>query len=166
MGCRGIIARQQGDGFSGVYHHNDSKPTGLGKALWHLYHGHFEGDIEKMLKFLLDEHRGWSTIVGANFKRKPRWIGARGANYNSKNGYQPICYCHGDTSHGTVDRYTDADGTDCEWCYVFNVKERLMTIMEHTGFEGGDWQTGRDLWKAVAVIALDDELEPIWELYS
>lgn len=68
MSTRGAIARVTGDGFQGVYHHWDSYPSGLGATLFHLYNGHFDRDLEKMLKVLIDDHpAGWSTINGKNF---------------------------------------------------------------------------------------------------
>jgi hypothetical protein len=72
MGTRGVIARAAGDGFAGRYHHWDSYPEGLGKALWDLAHGRFRNDLEGMMRFLIDEHpAGWSTIVGADFSQTP-----------------------------------------------------------------------------------------------
>ena len=68
MSTRGVIARQKGDSFEGRYHHWDSYPTGLGKALWELLHNEFKGDIEGMLHILIDEHPArWSTIVNKDF---------------------------------------------------------------------------------------------------
>ena len=68
MSTRGVIARQKGDSFEGRYHHWDSYPTGLGKALWELAHNQFKGDIEGMLHILIDEHpAGWSTICNKDF---------------------------------------------------------------------------------------------------
>ena len=68
MSTRGVIARQKGDSFEGRYHHWDSYPTGLGKTLWELAHNQFKGDIEGMLRILIDEHpAGWSTICNKDF---------------------------------------------------------------------------------------------------
>ena len=68
VSTRGVIARQKGDAFEGRYHHWDSYPSGLGKALWELAHNEFKGDIEGMLRILIDEHpAGWSTIVNKDF---------------------------------------------------------------------------------------------------
>ncbi|MBI2851286.1 MAG: hypothetical protein HYX80_09680 [Chloroflexi bacterium] len=74
MSTRGVIARQKGDAFEGRYHHWDSYPTGLGKALWELAHSEFKCDLEGMLHFLIDEHpAGWSTICNKDFSLKPRF---------------------------------------------------------------------------------------------
>ena len=68
MSTRGVIARQQGDSFQGRYHHWDSYPSGLGKALWELTHCQFKGNLDGMLHILIDEHpAGWSTIVNKDF---------------------------------------------------------------------------------------------------
>lgn len=74
MSTRGAIARAAGDSFVGVYHHWDSYPQGLGASLWELYHGHFERDLERMLRVLIDEHpAGWSTIGGADWTQPAGW---------------------------------------------------------------------------------------------
>ena len=36
MSTRGVIARKDGDGFTGRYHHLDSYPSGLGQTLYRL----------------------------------------------------------------------------------------------------------------------------------
>lgn len=75
MSTRSIIARAVGDGFRGRYHHWDGYPTGLGKALWGLHRGHFEGDLARMLRALIDDHpAGWSTIVDRDFSLTPGYI--------------------------------------------------------------------------------------------
>ena len=70
MSTRGAIARQTGPGrFSGVYHHWDSYPSGLGYTLYYAYREVFGHSVERMLKFLIDQHpAGWSTINGANWE--------------------------------------------------------------------------------------------------
>lgn len=75
MATRGAIARLNGNGgFKGAYHHWDSYPEGLGKTLYHLYHGFFKRDLEAMLKYLIDDHpAGWSTINGADFSLPAKW---------------------------------------------------------------------------------------------
>lgn len=74
MSTRSCIARPTESGFTGVYHHWDGYPSGLGLTLWQLAQpmGPFHGNIGKMLKVLIDEHpAGWSTINGADFSLKP-----------------------------------------------------------------------------------------------
>ncbi|OPY54658.1 MAG: hypothetical protein A4E48_00237 [Methanosaeta sp. PtaU1.Bin060] len=76
MSTRGVIARKVGhSSFKGVYHHWDSYPSGLGKELWHIYHGYFQGDLGAMLHKLIDEHpAGWSSILGANWDLAPGYF--------------------------------------------------------------------------------------------
>jgi hypothetical protein len=72
VSTRGVIARQKGDFFEGRYHHWDSYPSGLGKALWELAHNQFKGNLDEMLHILIDEHpAGWSTIVNKDFAITP-----------------------------------------------------------------------------------------------
>lgn len=72
MATRGLIARKTATGLQGRYHHWDSYPSGLGQTLYTLYHGHFQGDLEKMLAVLIDEHEaGWSNINDADFSLTP-----------------------------------------------------------------------------------------------
>lgn len=72
MSTRSVIARKQGSGFSGVYHHWDGYPSGLGQTLFELRNGHFKRNTSAMLAFLIDQHpAGWSTINGADFTLLP-----------------------------------------------------------------------------------------------
>lgn len=73
MGTRGVIARiTENESFLGRYHHWDSYPTALGKTLWDVYHGHFKRDLNRMLKYLIDDHpAGWSTINDKDFSLAP-----------------------------------------------------------------------------------------------
>ena len=73
MSTRGCIARltsKPGESisFSGSYHHWDGHPISLGQTLFKLYKGYFKRDINKMLKYLIDDHKsGWSTINNCDF---------------------------------------------------------------------------------------------------
>lgn len=70
MGTRGVIARPDGEGFKGRYHHWDSYPEGLGKTLFERRKDTFAGDTDAMLAFLIDQHSaGWSTINGADLSK-------------------------------------------------------------------------------------------------
>jgi len=72
MSTRGVIARKDGDGFTGRYHHWDSYPSGLGATLYHWAH---RMPRERMLRMLLDEHpAGWSTIVGTDPSLTPGYV--------------------------------------------------------------------------------------------
>src|SRR5256885_2142009 len=95
MSTRAIIARTNQDSFVGVYHHNDGHPTGVGEALYKLYHGHFQDDLSKMLTTLIDKHPGgWSSIVGKDFSKRPGWHGPYGYDYKHGDTH-PVCKCHG-----------------------------------------------------------------------
>lgn len=68
MSTRSAIARPTADGFAGRYHHWDGYPTGLGATLFQIHTEVFNGDTERMLEVLIDEHpAGWSTINGADW---------------------------------------------------------------------------------------------------
>lgn len=87
MSTRAAIARPNGDGFLGRYHHWDGYPQGLGQTLYELAQSNekrhamelpptpWNGDVEQMLKVLIDDHpAGWSTINGADFSLLPGFI--------------------------------------------------------------------------------------------
>jgi len=72
MSTRGVIARPNGDGFVGRYHHWDSYPSGLGRTL---YRWAQQMPLDQMLKMLIDEHpAGWSTIVGSDPSLTPGYV--------------------------------------------------------------------------------------------
>lgn len=63
MSTRSVIARKSGHGFTGVYHHWDGYPSGLGATLWEVRNKFYGGDTKRMLQYLIDLHPGgWSTI--------------------------------------------------------------------------------------------------------
>src|SRR6266852_4091609 len=112
MSTNGIIARSTGEAtFKGVYHHWDSYPNGgLGQALTQLLAGHFQNDLARMLRVLIDEHpAGWSTIVNKDFSLKPGYTSdsahpdpsdpdyaaKKEAFWSSPDYRRPQCYCHG-----------------------------------------------------------------------
>lgn len=152
MSTRSAIARLTGReplAFEGRYHHWDGYPTGLGRALWTLYHGHFQRDLSAMLEVLIDRHpAGWSTIIGADFTREPGFQELRlggttpphttpshePVTNGSKTGdpdaelphpatphpAAPQCYCHGTRSEAGWEVTQDnASGSGCEYAYVF-----------------------------------------------
>jgi hypothetical protein len=110
MSTRAVIAHATGpDSFVGVYHHWDGYPSGLGKTLWDLYHGHFKRDLNAMLDILTKQHTAWSTINVDNWDA-PIGYGGNG----------PACYCHGERSeHTTPLTQHDAQDSGCEYAYVF-----------------------------------------------
>jgi len=161
MSTRGIIARTSGpEGqFAGRYHHSDSYPTGLGAELRKQLHGHFRGDLGRMLRFLLDEHNaGWSTIVNKDFSLKPGYTWERAyekskefAVFSQLPDYKrPQCYCCG-SRHEEEQSFTqdDLESTDCEWLYVFDEDTRKLFVRDINHKED------------VAVIDVDGD-EPDW----
>lgn len=93
MATRSVIARPGSYGWEGRYHHYDGHPHRLGNTLLDTVRGHFAGDVQAAVKFLIDDHpAGWSSINGADFSLPAgfRAYGDRGAAHG------PECYCHGD----------------------------------------------------------------------
>ncbi len=166
MSTRGCIARVTPKGFSGRYHHYDSYPTGLGKALWHLCHGHFKGDHMAMLRLLINDHDAWLSITNS-LPDKPC------ADFNLDIGYRnyvseeadpeahhlwaesPQCFCHGERSEKGWRITQDAIGGDIEFVYALDRKGRmhisswldgeltLFNIVDLAGAEP-DWQAIED----------------------
>lgn len=159
MSTHGMIARETKEGFEGRYHHFDSRPTSLGKALYHLYHGYFQKDLGKMLALLLDEHpAGWSSIVKKDFSLTPGFknpaVGKLVLNWQeTEDGRRPKCYCHGDmkdTSFLLV--WGESNLKDLSYAYVFSEENAFLTIYKLSG------ERNAFLLK---IVDLDGE-EPIW----
>lgn len=172
MSTRSVIARvgeHEGE-FAGRYHHWDGMPTGLGQALWKLLHGHFDGDLDAMLKVLIDRHpAGWSTVVGKDFSLKPGYTwqnvaypssGLSDAQYKAARAKyeahpdvrRPQCFCHG-KRHEPAQLFTHEmlkeNNAGLEWLYVFDEAENRMYV--------------RDLNHREDLIVDLGELEPSWE---
>lgn len=152
MSTRGGIARKNGTGFKGVYHHWDGYPSGLGKMLFELRSTwRFMGDTKKMVEFLIEAHpAGWSSISGLlqdkegdDYKEEP-------CELNEKN----------------------ASGRGVEYVYVFDGDKMEIWSSycspNSVKFAGhkmiGAFGVGdRDaVWKVVATVDLDGP-EPDWE---
>jgi hypothetical protein len=74
MGTRSIIAKPQGDGWEGAYHHWDGYPSALGVTLLELHATHFGGDVDAMIRYLIDDEPvGWSTINRADWSLPKSW---------------------------------------------------------------------------------------------
>lgn len=145
MPTRAIIARQRGDGWEGRYHHADGYPAGLGAALYALYHGHFQRDIERMLAVLIDEHpAGWSSIIGADWSQVPRYHLAWPDTDTA-----PACFCHG-SRHEPPALYTSDAPQYQDYLYVLSPIGRTMAV-----FRTPDTET------LLAIVRLDDQ-PPDW----
>lgn len=164
MGTRGVIARRIDESsFSGVYHHWDSYPSGLGASLWRAYHASFDRSLERMLEFLLSH--SWSTIVGKDLALQPGW----GTSIEDA----PACYCHGERSE-SVCRFTESNAASsgCEYCYTFyteNGRDRMCILSSHNSDNSkmiGAFGMGNPdaIWQPVAGIGEIDLLgsEPEW----
>ena len=126
MSTRAIIARQQGDGWEGRYHHFDGYPRGLGATLYALYHGHFQRDIDGMLAVLIDEHpAGWSSIHDADWSQPPAF-----QPFDAPSPRAPSCYCHGARHEAADLRTPDAPDHFEEWLYVLSPVGRTMSIFD------------------------------------
>ena len=173
MSTRSAIARIQGDGWKGVYHHWDGHPTSLGATLFQRAQ---QIPVAEMLRFLIDEHpAGWSTINSCDWEAAP---GFKEEGFTSKG---PECYCHGGRSEEAMP-VTHADDSGMEWAYVFDESSRSMAVLERvrvTGIEGvpagthamgafgslglnPDSKERDDAWVIRVVVPLDGP-EPDWE---
>ncbi|BDI31474.1 hypothetical protein CCAX7_35250 [Capsulimonas corticalis] len=139
MSTRSAIVRATGPGtFAGRYVHFDGYPAGVGQALWDLYHGEFDGDLDRMLEAIIDKHpAGWSSI----------------------DDYPKSCYCHdrGETRRLTVTQ-RNAYRLCCEFVYAFEAPEHGAPTMRILAADDG---RGRPRWEALAEVALDGR-EPDW----
>ncbi len=160
--------------FAGRYHHWDGYPSGLGATLWQLYHGHFQGDLDPILKVLLDDHpAGWSSLHATDFDQEPGF--ADPLDSANQSADQPQCYCHGDRNEeGWLVTERNASGSGCEWAYVFTSAkstdgkrhDTMLVLSSYTphGKMIGMFGMGDDeaMWPVVAVVDLNGK-EPDWE---
>lgn len=149
MSTRSVIARgYPKDAFEGRYHHFDGYPSGVGRSLWKLYHGHFDHDIDQMLEVLIDQHpAGWQNIDAD-------WTYPIGYS-NNFTSRGPACYCHGDRHDPELAVTEDnAVAAGCDYAYVFTSGPGgLPTIRILVPSANG--------WRSIAEVALDAS-EPNW----
>jgi hypothetical protein len=149
MATRALIGRLTGWNGTypmgeGVYHHWDGYPAGLGALLFRLFREEYQGDMERMLKELVDDHPGgWSYLAERD------------------------CYCH-TRGEGLVDGSGDlrwASRSGCEWAYLFAVqdgKPMMVVARRLTEWDDRSGRILREWWEAIATVPLDGE-EPDWE---
>ena len=164
MSTRGAIGRLLPDGsWQARYHHFDSYPSGLGRALYLAYRGFFNRSVERMLEYLVDEHpAGWSTIVDADFARTPGY-----RNYDEIDDNAPHCYCHGDRHEEAWEvTQENAAGSGVEYAYLFDGTSRMRILSSYSGahkmigmFGQGDPDS---TWVEIAAVDLDGP-EPNWQ---
>ena len=151
MSTRACIARAEGDGFRGVYHHSDGEPAALGRTLFGLARDRTLGGVGEMLQTLIDDHpAGWSTINRAD------WSQPAGFPRNGFRTTGPQCYCHGARNEGPQPVIQDDDLT-LEWAYVFDADARTMGVCERVRPHGD----GEESWVLREVVPLDGP-EPDW----
>jgi len=76
-----VIARKDGNSWAGRFHHWDGYPEGLGKTLVENATGPFAGNLEGLLKILIDDHpAGWDTIVDRDLSLPPTYRAASPEN--------------------------------------------------------------------------------------
>lgn len=106
MSTRGLIAKPEGDAWVGTYHHWDSHPSGLGVTLMEAHAGHFNGDVEAMIAYLVDgEKVGWSTINGADWSLPKGW-------HDSQNPDEPCAVCGREMWRHYAQYYPEGGPTD------------------------------------------------------
>jgi hypothetical protein len=185
MSTRSCITRPAKGGFKGVYHHWDGYPAGVGSRIYELYNTIFEKNVEKMLKFLIDDHpAGWSSIWGDPFKP----IGFVENDWNSRgsmdiNEYQMkkpmMCYCHGSRSEEAWPMtHKNASESGCEYAYVISSDGHMLILSDyfpedHPVFVGekaigafGMGPKGSEIkWCVIGEVDLNGS-EPDWESFK
>jgi len=149
MATRALIGRLTGWNSpypmgEGVYHHWDGYPAGLGALLFRLFREEYKGDMERMLKEIVDSHPGgWSYLAERD------------------------CYCH-TRGEGTADGFGDlqwASRSGCAWAYLFTAQDGKPMMVVAKLLTEWDDRRGRILrewWEAIVTVPLDGE-EPDWE---
>ena len=153
MATRGIIARRTADGWEGRYHHWDSYPAGLGKALYDRYQQ--LKSIKAMTKQLIDDHpAGWSTIVCCDWSHEPGFIENSRDWLGTTAKDRPQCYCHGDRHEPEQLMTSDDTDTWCEYCYVL-YSAGMHDYMDILASRSAGWEV-------VETVCLDGP-EPAWD---
>lgn len=184
MGTRSTIARKVDGGFKGVYHHWDGYPTSLGKTLYKLFNTHFERDLPKMLKTLIDDHpAGWSTINNRDFTKNPGYTEYDRPTHCSNCGvkleylepvckacdtdmvdHRPNCYCHGTRDQkGWEVTHENASASGCEYAYAFDEKTDTMYILSSYTDIGSE--TGKKDQKMIGMFGVGDK-DAIWKPFA
>lgn len=162
MSTRAVIGvytnREQGE-WRGTYDHWDGYPHGLGKSLWKLYHEFYKGLLPAMVEMLIDAHpQGWSTIVGADWHKRPTWLDSTKDIYERGEFPPPMSYRYrpGHDEPWHFDQTTDGAQ---EWAYVFDLQSNTMTVLEC----GGSMEKLAYIVKGTIPL---DGIEPDWKSFE
>lgn len=162
MSTNGVIAKATQEGFTGVYHHWDSYPEGLGKTLHELYNGHFDQDLNQMLDYLLGHV--WSTINESDFNLDPGFMNMGKTNFSTykDNPHGPECYCHGDRD----EKFQTLNQDQIEpWFFVYVFDEgRVINVIGTVPFFEGNHERiryGNKDFYLLGSIKLDEDWKDI-----
>jgi len=150
MSTNSMIGRKKQYGYQLNYIHWDGYPSGVGKTLWDLYHGHFQKDVEKMMHVLIDEHpAGWSEICDTDFNLEPGYCYP---SNKPEDENRPQCYCHG--TRNDEPNILTKPLEWCEWMYVIDETTRYIEIYDlrinkHTPVYGCSLDGDEPNWKAI-----------------
>jgi hypothetical protein len=134
MSTRGVIAIGTAKGWAGVYQHNDSYPTWLGRKIWEFLK---KQGIQAFMETIAQHPGGWSS-------------------------WPERCYCHHE-AYANEDRrptmYLSADFVDplfSEWVYVLDPATEQLHII-------GSRRMGKKIWQhcLLRTVSLEDN-EPDW----
>lgn len=189
MSTRAVIARETETGFSGVYHHWDGYPSGLGRTLFHLATTLFKEQRDKLLAILIDAHpQGWSTInrdwnlapqaldrisldgcAHCDQTRRLHWDGDNDQVLGHPYSQPPQYYDDAVAANAATALLTEhnASKSGCEWAYVFTERDtlKLLSSYQRDGSKMiGMFGCGDDdaLWFLVAEINLQEQA-PDWK---
>lgn len=144
MSTRSVVARAEGDGFRGRYVHSDGYPTSRGPTLWALIK---RDGTQKVLKTIVDEHYGWSSlnlrdnVLSPGYNDDGRFVVVPGYGiaYTVKDG------------QSSPDEFITQEKPDwgVEWAWVLN--RSALSVFVANG----------ERWNLVEVVNLDGP-EPDW----
>lgn len=173
MGTRSVIAKPvpAGDtptgGFIGTYCHWDGYPSGVGRTLWEVHHGHFGGDVDAMVTYFVDDELvGWSSICGADFSLPKAW---------NEIGEDPCQECGRPlTGHGTEHIYADPRTPKGPQSYTARGETDEWRVKSNGDDGGAEWayvlmpdalvvyKRRGDRWVLIGTCPWDGD-EPDWE---
>jgi hypothetical protein len=137
-----IIARPTPTGFAGRYVHNDGHPDMRLPLLRNLYAGPFAGDLDAMLRFLVDDHpAGWSQL-GPDPSRDTGFVSHVNRPIAQAMADRDFrCYCHGDRHEAPrLNTEANTDPVLADWIYV--LRPDGIDVVQAAG-DGVTWLPAR-----------------------